>query len=202
MNLQSIVVVALRLLALDFLFRSVLELSPKVFQLLQLYRRSWPTEPALETAFPWLLLAGLATGAILLWVFALPVARFVTKGAPQEVSLGTLTLADCYSVTFIGFGLYFIVGSFPQVLAWCHYLFKLAASTGGDSWKEQLTYEVAGVFIQFALGVLLFVKGRAWALALACRDKATESPTLPLGPSAADGGSKDSSTATAGGNRG
>ena len=99
------------------------------------------------------------TCAVLLWVLALPIARLVTRRLPQEISLGALTLADCYSVAFIGVGLFCLASGLPQALTWRHFLLKAAASTSGDSWKEQITYEATGVFIRCGLGVLLFVKG-------------------------------------------
>jgi hypothetical protein len=169
MNLQSMVVVALRLLALNLLFRGFLELSPKAFQLLKLYQSSSASQSPVETAVPYLVPLVIFTVALLLWLFALPVARFVTRELSEHVEIGALTLADCYSVAFVGFGLYYSLGSLPQVLAWSHFLLKEIASTSGDSWKEELTYEVLGVFIKFVLGLLLFVKGRKWALALASR---------------------------------
>jgi len=185
MNLHSIVAVMLRLMALDLLLHSTLELGPKIFQLLHLYRTSSPGGTSLEMVFPWLLLLGLAAAAILLWVFAPQIARFVTRGIPEQVSLGGLTLADCYSIAFIGFGLYYMGSSLPQVLTWFHYLFKTAASTSGDSWLEQLTYEVVGVFLRFGLGLVLFVKGRTWSVKLACRQTGGGSPNQPLQATAA-----------------
>lgn len=161
-------------MALDFLLRVTTQLTPSLLSLLRLRHSALGESPA-DAALPWLMLIGLVLCAILLWVLASPIARLVTRRVPQEVSLGALTLADCYSVAFIGCGLYYMASSLPQVLTWSHYLFKTAASTSGDSWKEQLTNEVTGVFFQFAIGVLLLVKGRAWAVALACRDKGPES---------------------------
>jgi len=72
-------------------------------------------------------------------------------------------------------GLFYISSHFPQVLNWAHYLFKAAASRAGDAWKQGVEwYQVSQAFIPFIVGVVLFVNGRRWAVALARRE--TESP--------------------------
>ena len=96
MNLQSLVVVILRLLTLDFLLRIALQIVPQVFQ------------PYSDSALVLLLLAGAITAAILLWVKALPIARFVTRGVSHDLSFGTMALVDCYSIAFIAIGLFSI----------------------------------------------------------------------------------------------
>jgi hypothetical protein len=69
----------------------------------------------------------------------------------------------------------------PQVLNWGHYLFKAAASKPGDSWKEGVEwYQVSQAFIPFIVGVVLFVNGRRWAVALARRQTESESATVAL----------------------
>jgi hypothetical protein len=201
MNLRSLVVVVLRLMALEFLLQVVVQLTPKVLQYLSLYQASQVGNQ--PSVLPWLVLAGLVISALLLWFMALPIARLVTRPLPQEISLGALTLADCYSVAFIGVGLLYIANGLPQVLNWGHYLFKAAASTSGDSWKEQVNfYQVSQAFIPFILGALLFFKGRPWAVALASRQTKAESPNPLLEPTSAAGGSQGESDVAGGGSRG
>lgn len=179
-NLQSLVVVALRLLALDFLLRAAIQLTPHMISLAQNSARSplSPSLPSIEyTVFPWLVLNGLVVGAILLWVCALPIARMVTSGVAQDLSFGGTSLADCYSVAFIGLGLFYISGHLAQVLNWTHYLFKAAASSPGDSWKEEVPwYNITQAYIPFIVGLVLFVKGRKWAVALARRHAESTPP--------------------------
>jgi hypothetical protein len=197
MNLQSLVVVVLRLMALDFLLRVVAQLTPQVLQYLRWYQRS-PLENS-AGVLPWFVLGGLVASGVLLWLLALPIARLVTRRVPQEVCLGALTLADCYSVAFIGVGLLYTANGLPQVLSWGHYLFKTAASTSGGSWKEQVNfYQVWQAFIPFVVGVLLFVKGRAWAVALASRHGKPFSPNPSPEPTAAAGGSQGNSDVSGG----
>jgi hypothetical protein len=203
MNLCSIVVVVLRLMALDFLLRVAIQLAPSLLTLARLSLSSATGQPALDTALPWLLLIGFVICAILLWILALPIARLVTKGVPQDVSLGGLTLTDCYSLAFLGVGLFYMGSGLPQVLSWGHYLFKMAASSSGDAWKEQVNlYQVWQAVIPFILGVVIFVKGRAWAVALASRQQKQESLNPSLDPTAAAGGSRGKADTTGGGSRG
>jgi hypothetical protein len=190
-------------MALDFLLRVAIQLTPSLLTLLRLSHSTATGESAVDAALPWLMLIGLVICAVLLWVLSLPIARLVTKSVPQEVSLGGLALTDCYSLAFLGVGLLYIASGLPQVLSWGHYLFKMAASTSGDSWKEQVNfYQVWQAVIPFILGVVLFVKGRAWAVALASRQQKAESPNPSLEPTAAAGGSQGKADTTGGGSRG
>ena len=67
MNLQSLVVVVLRLMALDFVLRVVLLWPPQMF----LYSRKYDVvaqfEPSLTLALlPWLVFVGLLVGAVVI----------------------------------------------------------------------------------------------------------------------------------------
>lgn len=129
-------------------------------------------------AVPLIMLIGLILGAILIWVYALSIARLVTRGVSRDLSFGSLSLADCYSVAFMGIGLFYIASHFPQVLNWAHYFLKTAASASGfrDPAERGVNgYDVSQVLITFILGVVLFVKGRSWAAALARSQEKSES---------------------------
>ena len=179
MNLQSLVVIVLRVMALDFLLRLAIELTPSLLVFLRVHRG----ETSGEAALPWVVLVCLFLCAVLLWALALPIAALATKRVPQEVSLGTLTLADCYSVAFLGVGLFYIANGLPLALNWGHYLFKMAASTPGNSWKEQVNfYQVLQAVLPFLVGVLLFAKGRSWAVTLASRHTKSPSANKPGEP--------------------
>ena len=166
MNLQSLVVVALRLVALDFLLQVAIQLAPQLVRLGGAYSRLSATDASL----PWVLLMGFIVGAVVIWRYAVPIARLVTAGLENHVSLGMLSLIDCYSIAFLGVGLSYMARHLSQVLNWAHYLFKAAASQPGDTWKEGLNgYDLSQAFIPFLLGLLLFLNGRKWAVALARR---------------------------------
>ena len=178
MNLQSLVVVVLRLMALDFLLRVAVQLTPQMLLYFGLYPRSPVDNP--PSVLPWLVLAALVASAILLWFLALPIARLVTRGVSHDLSFVAMSLVDCYSIAFMSVGLLYFASNLPQVLNWMHYLLKMAASSSGDSWKEQVRwYDISQTVMTFIIGVVLFVNGRRWAVVLARRDTASASPAAP-----------------------
>ena len=95
-----------------------------------------------------------------------------------------MSLVDCYSIAFMAVGLVYISSDLPQVLNWTHYLVKTVASRPGHSWTEGVNwYDVSRAFIPFAVGVVLFVNGRKWSVALARKQEMTESPSRTEGRS-------------------
>lgn len=184
MNLQNLIVVVLRLIALDFLVRDVVEMAPFMLNYFHVTESS-PLDnhsPA-SKALPWVLLTAVVIAAILLWFLATPLARLVTRGVSQEISFGALSLVDCYSIAFMSVGLFYISSYLPQVLNWTHYLFKAAASQSGDAWKQSVQwYDVSQVFIPFIVGIALFVNGRGWAVELARRQTEDNPPAAPMPP--------------------
>jgi hypothetical protein len=126
MNIQSLVVVVLRLMALDFLYRLILQ---SVSSLIELAQKSYSFrlsggEFNVWMVFPMTVFGALLLAAILLWIFAPAVARLVSRGVSQDISLGALTLADCYSVAFMGVGLMYIAREVPAAITWAHYLLR------------------------------------------------------------------------------
>jgi hypothetical protein len=175
MNLQSLVVVILRILSLDFLLRVTVQLTPQLLAWSRVQQNPLPDESSFQMAYPWLILGSLVVGAILLWVSAVPIARLVTRNVPQDFSFGAMSLADCYSFAFIGIGLFYMAGHFSKVITWTYYLFRSAASSSGDTWKEQVnSYAVPEAYIPFIVGIILFLNGRKWAVALARKQTASE----------------------------
>ena len=165
MNLQSLVVLVLRMIALIFALQVPMYLFPFTLQALPLFKDA----PAFA-AVPWIMLVAFSVAPVWLWVCAVPFAGLVTRRLPQEVSVGTVSLADCYSVAFLGVGLFYLVGHFAQVLTWAHYLLKLAIPRPGIPSAEPANwYAVVQVFVPFVVGILLCVKARLWASTLAAR---------------------------------
>ena len=180
MNLQSLVVVVLRLMALDFLLRVAVQLTPQLLQFFHLYERLPRDDSRSLMVLPWLVLVGLLAAALLLWFLALPIARFVTRGVSQDLSFGAMSLVDCYSIAFMAVGLFYIAADLPEALNWAHYFFKTAASGRRDTGEGVSGYVVSQAFIPFIVGIVLFVNGRRWAVALARRqtESATSAPTV------------------------
>src|SRR6266481_3300638 len=181
MDLQTLIVVILRLMSLNFLLQVAVQLAPQILRFTEMYQRAPLDDSRSLLVLPWLLVIGLIISAVLLWVFALPIARFVTRGVSHDLSFGALSLVDCYSIAFIGVGLFYIASHLPRVLNWTHYLFKAAASKTGDSWKEGVQwYDVSQAFIPFIVGVVLFTNGRRWAVALARRQTESPAPAISV----------------------
>lgn len=176
MNLQSLVVVCLRLMALNFLVHTFVELIPQLFNTIRLLAGSPLTGEHSFRFLPGIIVGALLLASLLFWKLAIPISRRVTRGVSQELSFGSASLADCYSIAFLSIGVYLIASYLPQMLNWLHFLLRVAGSSSGDGWKENFQwYEVWGVFAEFIIGVLLFVKGRVWAIKLAQRQKQAES---------------------------
>lgn len=183
MNLQSLIVVALRLMALDFLLRVAVQLTPQILQFLRIYEQSPLDGSRSYMVLPWLMLVGLVVAAVLLWFLALPIARFVTRGVSHDLSFGAMSLVDCYSIAFMAVGLFYISSHLPQVLNWAHYFLKAAASGHREGEQSFSGYDVSQAFIPFIVGVVLFVNGRRWAVTLARRQTESASPPVPLSES-------------------
>jgi len=164
MNLQSLVVIILRLMAFDFVLRAAVQLAPQLFRFV----------------VAWGLVFLLVVSAVVIWIVALPIARLVTRGVSRDISFGSLSLSDCYSVAFIGVGLFYIASHLPKVLNWIHYFFKAAASGHSDSEQGYSGYDVSQAFIPFIVGVVLFLNGRKWAMALARRQTESAPPNVSL----------------------
>jgi hypothetical protein len=92
MNLQSLIVVGLRLMALDFLLRVGVQLTPQILRFLRVYQPSPFRESSSSMLLPWLVLAGLIAAAVALWFLALPIARIVTRGVSRDLSFGVMSL--------------------------------------------------------------------------------------------------------------
>ena len=176
MNLQSLVVVVLRLMALDFLLRVAVQLTPQLLLLFRVYERSPLDDSRSFTVLPWLLFIGLVVAAVLLWFLALPIARFVTRGVSHDLSFGAMSLVDCYSIAFMAVGLFYIASHLPLVLNWAHYFLKAAAPGRGNSEPEFSGYDVSQAFIPFIVGVVLFANGRRWAVVLARHQTESSQP--------------------------
>lgn len=183
MDLQSLIVVVLRLMALDFLLRVAVQLTPQILKFLRVYEQSPLDGSRSYMVLLWLMLVGLIVAAVLLWFLALPIARFVTRGVSHDVSFGAMSLVDCYSIAFMAVGLFYISSHLPQVLNWAHYFLKTAASGHREGEQGFSRYEVSQALITFIVGVVLFMNGRRWAVALTRRQTESASLAVPLSES-------------------
>lgn len=180
MNLQSFVVIVLRLMALDFFLRAAVQLAPQLLRFAGVYQEGPLGDSKSMFIAAWGLVILLVVSAVLIWIFALPIARLVTRGVSHDISFGSLSLVDCYSIAFMGVGLFYIASHLPQVLNWAHYFLKSAASGRGNSGEGASGYDMSLAFIPFIVGVVLFVNGRRWAVALARRQTQSPAPATTV----------------------
>jgi hypothetical protein len=165
MNVQSLVVVVLRLTALNFFLRVMVEISTPVLLATGIYQRGPDEAPVVIGGA---LVGILVCSAILLWLLALPVARLIARGVPYELSLGDLSLADCYSIAFLGMGLFFAVSHLAPVWNWSVFFLRWTFHHSYYVWNgKEHGHELANAFLPFIAGVILIWKRRKWALALA-----------------------------------
>jgi hypothetical protein len=182
MNLQSLIVVAIRLIALNFLLQTAVQLTPPMLQYLQMHGASAGDGSDSFLVVPWLFLAAIIFCAAMLWMVAFPVAQFVTRGVSQDISFGSLSLIDCYSIAFIGVGVFYIAGYLPETLNWAHHFLRTAASKPQFEDNTFNPYDASRTIMSFIFGVILFVNGRRWAVALARKHEATNSSNRTAEP--------------------
>jgi len=108
MPLSSIVVIVIRLFALNWLLTAVtLLLSAATTPL--------PHERHLSAVLmlyaPAVLLLIVAAG---LWILTPAIARLVSRGVDISVSIGSLSRSELYSFAFVFLGLFFILSSFAD----------------------------------------------------------------------------------------
>jgi hypothetical protein len=98
----------------------------------------------------------------------LPVARLVAKGLPFELSLGNLSLADCYSIAFTVLGVVYIVSHLAPVWNWLWFALQSLIHGPRFPWNDRTQgYKIATAFLPFIAGIVMLIKRRKWALRLA-----------------------------------
>lgn len=176
MKLQSIVVVILRLMTIAFILKAFLIMIPYMDQLFRIillkgYRTFFSQ---LWLFFPWLSIFTFTLCAIVLWVFALPVACFLTRRDGPDLVKVNLTLADCYTFAFVVFGVFCIVDNLAGVINSLWRLFDIV-SQSWTYWRGRFDFSrMLQAFIPFISGIILLMKSRSWALALAERQEKDE----------------------------
>jgi hypothetical protein len=174
LNIYSLVAIVLRLTALNFFLRIVVEISTPIMASAGFYHQSPDDAPPV---IAWALVGGLLLGAILLWTLALPIARLVAKGLPFELSLGNLSLADCYSIGFTVLGLIYIVSHLAPVWNWLWFMLQSLIHGPRYPWSDRTRgYQIMTAFLPFIAGIILVLKRRKWALKLA--GSATHNPVM------------------------
>ena len=163
MPLSSIVVIVIRLFALNWLLTAVpLLLSAATTPL--------PHERHLSAVLmlyaPAVLLLIVAAG---LWILTPAIARFVSRGVDTSVSIGSLSRSDLYSFAFVFLGLFFILSSFADVINWIHYFASASHSTPDP--RGQNFYQLTRPCLTFVAGVVSLIGAPRWTKKLVAYDQ-------------------------------
>lgn len=157
MPLQSIIVVFLRITAIQVSVGSLLGAIPFTMQ-----------------SFAWISasIAVVNVGfGLLIWFFAEPVARLVIRGHDTDISLGGLTRGDLFSFAFVYLGISFTIGSIGSVATWLtsHFASTVATSTSHQTLDTQPIGEFVRHSIQLLLGLTALLNADRFAKKLAER---------------------------------
>jgi hypothetical protein len=165
MPLSSIVVIVIRLFALNWLLTSV----PL---LLSAAANPWPHERQLPAALmpyaPGVLLLIFAAG---LWILAAAIARLVSRGVDASVSIGTLSRSDLYSFAFVFVGLFFILSSFADVINWIHYFTTVSREGLRHDPRAQNLYQLTRPCLTLAVGLVSLLGAPHWTKKLVSHDE-------------------------------
>jgi hypothetical protein len=168
MNPQILVLISIRLMALHVV------VSGLIFGVSTIAMSRTDSGQSLLSALSYAV-ASLLAGISLLG-FAPSIANAITKDS-SSITLGALSVADCYTVGFVVVGLYYLVLYLPSGVGWIFYFLKSALSTQGTEWRRNLQIrgflEVIGWLVA---GYFLLLNARTWALALA-RKHEVSAPT-------------------------
>lgn len=167
MPLSSIVIVVLRLFAIQMVGQSIHMAISFAGEIAQ--ARSHP--PHYWVAF--MVPAALFVFALLEWWLAPVIARLITRHHDGEVAVGALSRLDLYSFAFVFLGLYFILISIAPTLNWLHYFLKTSA-VGSQAESQSSFYDLASHLLTLIAGILALFPARRWARRLCARERRDE----------------------------
>ena len=171
MPLSSIVVIVLRLFAIQAILESVYE-ALAITSTLRLSSTG---------ALGYLGAAGLLVFGLAEWLLAPLIARLVTRGRDSLVSIGGLTRADLYAFAFVFLGLYFILSAISAVLNALHFFFTLSA-TASQLESQSAFYKLAAPLVRMIAGFLALVFANGWASRLIRAEASRGGPNKALEP--------------------
>lgn len=160
MPLRSIIVVFLRISAIQFVATSLMGLTPLITVNM---KTLWPIG-AIYLCFTIL--------AILTWAFAEPVARLVTRGHETTVPLGGLTRQDLYAFAFVYLGLSFLLSNIGSVSVTSLLLISQAIFHPAivDTLYIQSAQQLAKQSVLVILGMVCLVNAHRFAKKLTARE--------------------------------
>lgn len=195
MNLQNLVLVAVRLLALWYGTRAAFEVVMGVYTIYDAISGQM-ISAVMRRSHVWMGVMQCAQLMIplLLWILAPQLARLGTRSVKGELQMPQLSLADCYAIGFVVIGTWHVIKHLASGFGWVHYLFLSAVSTSGTSWRDGIEwYNVADVFLTLVFGTVLIIYGRKWGVMLAKKHQeaqATNRTCMATGAPPAETGTK------------
>ena len=165
MPLSSIVVIVIRLFALNWLLTAApLFLTATATPL----PRDWDVSAVLVLYLPALLLLIFAA---VLWIVSHRVARFVSRGVDTTVSTGSLSRSDLYSFAFVFLGLFFILSSVADVINWLHYFTTASPEYPTHAPSVQNLYQLTRPCLTLAFGLVSLLGAQRWTRKLVAYDE-------------------------------
>jgi hypothetical protein len=165
MPLSSIVVIVIRLFALNWLLTSVpLFLAATASPL----RHDLNMAGVLMLYAPSVLLLILAA---VLWILASAIARLVSRGVDTTVTVGALSRADLYSFAFVFLGLFFILSSFADVINRVHYITTASRQDPRHDVRVQNLYQLTRPCLTLGLGLVSLLGAPRWTKKLVAYDQ-------------------------------
>jgi hypothetical protein len=143
-------------------------LSYQLFHMITAIQGGANTGLASMTASSFSISAALG-GSVAMWVFAMPISRFVTRGVSEDVTLGTLTLRDCYSFGFVIVGLFFIVGGFAEAVSSTYSYLTRGSLVQQFPSEPMMRSQMFNAYLRCLLGYILLSGGRKWSRRLATK---------------------------------
>jgi hypothetical protein len=167
MPLSSIVVIVVRLFALNWLLHALALIASAVAVPLP---SKYVGSAMLIHYAPAVLLI---IFAVFLWILASAVARLVSRGFDATVSLGSLSRSDLYSFAFVFLGLFFILSSFADVIDWIHY-FSVSREDPQHDPHIPNFYNLTRPCLTLAAGLVSLIGAPRWTKKLVSRDEKTQ----------------------------
>jgi hypothetical protein len=170
MPLNSIVVICLRIFALNWLIIGLIQLV-SIFPGARHFGGSPIDYSLLSVALVPLV------GSLLTWMWSRTIARMVTPRPDSEVHLGGLTLQDLYSFAFTFLGLYFVLSAIPSLINWLHFTLMQARNEPGSAEDRRYFYDLSHHILTLVAGGACLILAPRFAKKLA-RAHGKEGPAV------------------------
>lgn len=157
MKKEEIVAIAVRLFAI-YLFVYAVRMVPGMVVLIQ------QQVDSIDFIFGLVFLTSHLLVALLLWVFALAIARKLLPGGKAGKAPARLAAGDIQTVAFSVMGLWVLAMAIPEIFYWGSYIYQTSAS----GWRyRELSPENAGnivsTLVELAIGLWLLFGARGLA---------------------------------------